>query len=96
MTRSCAKAPIDLSPARRLGRAFLPQQPAPRERQQLLEQFNNIRSYPERFSDYQETGTDPYTVEVHVFRRYAIKYWIDVNDKHVKILDIHLADGPHQ
>jgi hypothetical protein len=29
---------------------------------------------------------------VHVFGKFAIKFWDDFADRHVKILDLHLAD----
>jgi hypothetical protein len=33
-------------------------------------------------------------VDVHVFGKFAVKFWDDFADRHVKILDLHFADGP--
>ena len=40
-------------------------------------------------SDYDSTGR---LVHILVIGDYALTYWIDDTDKHVKVLDIHSAD----
>lgn len=39
--------------------------------------------------DYDETGR---LLQIAIIGDYAVTYWIDHADKHVKILDVHAAD----
>ncbi|GDY18939.1 hypothetical protein LBMAG56_02840 [Verrucomicrobiota bacterium] len=59
----------------------------------LLKRFREIAAFPSRYSDYVEHDTSGRRVDTHVCGRFAIKYWDDAADRHVKILDVHLADG---
>ena len=63
-----------------------------REQEDLLKRFRAIAAAPVNYSDYAEQDATGRRVEVHVFRKLAIKYWDDFADKHVKILDVHPAD----
>ena len=63
-----------------------------REQTQLLKCFREIAAYPANHSDYPEDDASGRRVEVHVFLRFAIKFWNDAADQHVKILDVHPAD----
>ncbi len=45
-----------------------------------------------QFSDFVEVDAAGRRVDVHIFRKFAIKYWTDFADRHVKVLDLHLAD----
>ncbi len=63
-----------------------------RDQVELLKRFREIGDYPERFSDFTEQDSVGRRVDVHVLRKFAIKYWADFADRHVKILDVHLAD----
>ena len=63
-----------------------------REQEDLLKRFREIATAPANHSDYPEEDASGRRVEVHVFRKFAIKYWDDFADRQVKILDIHPAD----
>lgn len=63
-----------------------------REQENLLKHFREIASFPSRFSDFAEHDSAGRRVDVHIFGQYAIKFWNDFADRHVKILDVHLAD----
>ena len=62
------------------------------EQRDLLQRFRAIAAAPDRFADYPESDAVGREMSVHIFRRFAIKYWDDFADRHVKILDVHLAD----
>ena len=61
------------------------------EQRSLLRRFQEIAASPSQFSDYVEYDSRGRRAEVHVFGRFAIKFWDDFADRHVKILDLHLA-----
>lgn len=61
------------------------------EQRSLLRRFRDIAASPSRFSDYVEYDVNGRRVDVHVFGRFAIKFWDDFADRHVKILDLHFA-----
>jgi len=63
-----------------------------REQGDLLKRFRDIASFPSNYCDYTEHDSTGRRVGVHVFGRFAIKFWDDFADRHVKILDLHLAD----
>ena len=63
-----------------------------KEQAALLKHFREIAAFPSRFSDFIERDSAGRRVEVHIFGKFAIKFWDDFADRHVKILDIHLAD----
>ena len=63
-----------------------------RDRQMLRQRFLQIQEFPGNFVDYTETDAAGRTVQINVCGRYAIKYWADWADRHLKILDLHLAD----
>ena len=65
-----------------------------RDQVDLLKRFRDIGGFPSNYSDYVEHDDRGRRIEVHVFRNYAIKYWDDFADRHVKILDVHPADRP--
>ena len=67
----------------------------PRRDQRLLRnRFVEIREFPGRFSDATDYDASGRRVEIHVCGKYAVKFWEDGADQHVKILDVHLADRP--
>jgi hypothetical protein len=51
-----------------------------------------IQDYPGRYADYTEHDSEGRRVGIHICGRYAIKFWEDHADKHVKILNSHFAD----
>jgi hypothetical protein len=65
-------------------------------RLQLRNRFVAIREEPRAYSDYTEPDETGRAVDIHICGKFAIKYWVDHADKHVKILDVHLADSPRQ
>ena len=64
----------------------------PREQSDLLKRFREIAADPSNFSDFVEPDSSGRRVEVHIFGKFAVKFWDDFADRHVKILDLHLAD----
>jgi hypothetical protein len=64
----------------------------PREQRDLLKRFREIAAFPSNFSDFVEYDSAGRRVSVHVFGKFAIKFWDDFADRHVKILDLHFAD----
>ena len=62
------------------------------EQRDLLRRFRAIGSAPDSFTDYLESDASGRKVSVHVYGRFAIKFWDDFADRHVKILDVHRAD----
>ena len=63
-----------------------------REQEDLLKCFREIAASPSQFSDFVERDTAGRRVDVHVSGKFAIKFWDDFADRHVKILDVHPAD----
>ena len=63
-----------------------------REQAALLKRFRAIAAFPSHYSDFAERDATGRRVEVHVFGKFAIKFWDDFADRHVKILDGHFAD----
>ena len=64
---------------------------ARREQTELVKCFGAIAAFPSNHSDYTEQVSGR-RVDVHAFRKFAIKYWNDAGDGHIKILDMHPAD----
>jgi mRNA-degrading endonuclease RelE of RelBE toxin-antitoxin system len=63
-----------------------------RVRYQLLNQLHRIRSFPSNYSDYNEQDAVGRRVEICIVSRWAIHYWIDSADRHVKVLALKAAD----
>jgi hypothetical protein len=69
----------------------------PRKDQRLLRNgFVTIQRYPQNFSDYTETDSDGRRVNIHICGKYAVKFWEDHADRHLKILDVRFADKSPQ
>ena len=65
----------------------------PRTEQLIIrKRFLQIRDFPHNNSDYSEPDNSGRQLEINIFGKFAIKYWIDHSDQQVKILDIHPAD----
>lgn len=56
------------------------------DRQNLRARFVSIRDHPVACSDYLEHDA------INISGRYAIKFRVDHADRHIKNLDVHLAD----
>jgi len=65
----------------------------PRERKQLRDRFVAIAEWPARYSDFKEADATGRQLDVHICGRYAIRFWEDFADRHLKILDVCFADG---
>lgn len=63
-----------------------------RDQQSLMKRFREIAAFPSNFADFPENDSTGRRLGVHVFGRFAIKFRDDSADRHVKILDLHLAD----
>ena len=61
-------------------------------RRALKDAFVRIGRFPDRMSDYMERTDRGIALSVHLSHGFAIKYWTDFADRHVKILDIVAAD----
>jgi hypothetical protein len=70
---------------------FLERQPK-RDKELLRNRFVAIRDWPARFSDFKEADSTGRNIDVHLCGRFAIRYWEDFADRHLKILDVTLAD----
>jgi hypothetical protein len=65
----------------------------PRTEQRLLRNhFVAIQHLPGRHSDYTEPDSSGRPVDIHICGKFAIKFWADHADRHLKILDVHFAD----
>ncbi len=63
-----------------------------RERLLLRNRFVAIRTQPREHSDYTEPDDTGRPIDIHICGRFAIKYWEDHADRHLKILEVHPAD----
>jgi len=63
-----------------------------RVRKRLLDQLLKIRSFPTNHSDYHEQDAVGRRVEICILAGWAIHYWIDFADRHVKVLALKSAD----
>ena len=63
-----------------------------RTRRILRKALTRIVATPDMLSDYREANSRGITLDVHLCAGFAIKYWIDFADRHVKVLDLEPAD----
>jgi hypothetical protein len=63
-----------------------------REQRLLRNRLVAIRDSPQPFSDYTEFDHTGRRVDIHIFGKYAVKFWQDHADRHIKILNLHFAD----
>lgn len=63
-----------------------------KDRNRLIDQFEKIRSFPSNYSDYYESDTVGRRIEICILSRWAIHFWIDPADRHVKVLALRSAD----
>jgi hypothetical protein len=63
-----------------------------RTREILRRALGQIAATPDRLSDYREPNSRGIPLDVHLCGGFAIKYWIDFADRHVKVLDLEPAD----
>lgn len=65
---------------------------ARRDQRLLRNRFVEIQNAPTRFLDYTEADRTGRPVGIHICGKFAIKFWEDHADKHLKILDAQFAD----
>jgi len=63
-----------------------------KEQEDLLKRFREIATYPSKYSDFAEYDSMGRRVDVHIYLGFAIKFWDDFADRHLKIPEIHSAD----
>lgn len=66
-----------------------------RDQLSLRNRLVAIQDFASHYSDFKEKDSTGRPVDIHIFGKYAIKFWIDHADQHIKILDLHFADRPH-
>jgi hypothetical protein len=62
-------------------------------RDRLMEHFGKLRRFPDTHSDFQEKDRSGRQIEISIFAGFAVHYWIDFADRHVKILLLKPAWG---
>lgn len=65
-----------------------------RDRLLLRNRFVSTRDHPRGHSDYTEPDDVGRLVDIQICGRFAVKFWEDATDGHVKILEVHPADRP--
>lgn len=63
-----------------------------RDREFLIARFETIRDFPERYVDFRTTDESGRGLDGHIAGRFAIVFWDDFADRHVKIMDVTWAD----
>ena len=63
-----------------------------RDRDFLMARFEQIRDSPTVHADYESVDERGRPLDVHIAGRFAITYWDDFADRHVKIMDVDWAD----
>lgn len=71
---------------------LLMQLPSARRRR-FIEHFHQLQDFPSVHSDFRDADSAGRLVQVSIFDGFAIYYWIDEADRHVKILEIITADN---
>lgn len=63
------------------------------QRRRLMAHFRRLQSYPGHHAEYVERDHAGRRIDVCIFEGFAIHYWEDFADRHVKILAVLPADG---
>jgi len=61
-------------------------------RQRLGQQLLKLEESPDLLSEFASTAGDGRRLDVFIFDGWAVFYWIDFADRHVKVLDMKPAD----
>lgn len=61
-------------------------------RRRLFRHFQAIKEFPSAHSDFRETDASGRNLDVSVCANFAIFYWEDFADRHVKIMALMPAD----
>jgi hypothetical protein len=59
-----------------------------RVRARLMDRIDEIPRFPDQFSDFQERDSVGRTLDVAILEGYAVYYWNDFADRHIKIMAI--------
>ena len=62
------------------------------ERDFLMARFEEMRNSAADYADYQSADDRGRQLDVHVAGRFAITYWVDFADRHLKIMGVDWAD----
>jgi hypothetical protein len=62
------------------------------EQRAVIDRFRQIAEFPSNFVDFVEKDAAGRTIGVHIYGKFAIKFWDDQADRDLKIVDLHLAD----
>jgi len=62
------------------------------EQRALRKRFLEMQDFPTRYVDYHEHDHVGHRIEISICGRFAIKFWLDHLDKHIKVLEVSLAD----
>jgi hypothetical protein len=63
-----------------------------RDRDFLVARFEAIREFPSRYVDYRTIDESGRELDGHIAGRFAIVFWDDSADRHLKIMDVTWAD----
>jgi len=63
-----------------------------REQEVLWRRFRELGAHPHQYSDYREPDRQGRWLDVHIHAGFAIHFWEDATDRHVKILNLCRAD----
>ena len=63
-----------------------------RVRRRVLDKLYRIREFPGNYADYHEYDTLGRRVHICIISGWAIHYWSDFADRHIKILALRPAD----
>ncbi len=63
-----------------------------RDRDFLASTFESIRMFPDNYADYETTDDMGRPLDVHIAGRFAVTFWDDFADRHVKIMEVTWAD----
>jgi len=64
-----------------------------KEQHLIRREMLRVRDFPYNNADYAETDELGRQYHVHIFGKYALKYWIDEADRHLKMMEMRASDG---
>ncbi|HEV7404891.1 MAG TPA: hypothetical protein VGO11_18255 [Chthoniobacteraceae bacterium] len=59
-----------------------------RVRARLMDRIDEIPRFPDHFSQFQERDSIGRTLDVAIIEGYAVYYWNDFADRHIKVMAI--------
>ena len=66
-----------------------------KDREILFDRMEQICDSPSHYADFREIDDTGRELDVHVIGRFAIRFWDDFADRHVKIMALRWADRPN-